>query len=602
MSLSLNTVYDDAPDASVTQVKFGFQFKEQNLLLNRERTENLANCLRRFGFACDKVAGIPAAKGSAKNIVREPETQVEFLDSEDGIIDKASLDLLSALQKAEYMVINKDQKYEINKVDRLENDPAVAPDGPRLQKVTLPNRIKVTCPIKIYIKRQRINLSELDVKWTDTRTKKVISTDLKFIPGPEFADKEIQLELSASKESGLKAGTVSAKTKVIAWNPNDVFAENRLKNFPKSEDNIRIISFNTLAPKFCRRSVFCEVAYPYCTQEDLEWSTRYPLIAKEVNTLSPDIACFQEVQMSTYQDGDWNDLFPASEYHMTLKAKKTENAIGLAQEGCVMAIKKSRFEVIKRYDFCITEEILNDGIYGSDDWKQKPWGPQVEEILKRLGQIAQICVAKEKRSGRMFVISNTHLFFHPKADHIRLLQVSKMAEKMKKIIDETGAIPIMCGDFNSKPSSCGYRYLTGEDIPANDSIWEEACWYEWGQKTKVEEDAENEQVPSTKEEEEDNDSEKKRQKREGDGYGFKSPLDLKDSNPGVEWTNVICGFNGCLDYILVDKSIEVKQTLDIPPLEEITSQYMGLPCRAYGSDHLAIATDIYIPPQELIEA
>lgn len=60
-------------------------------------------------------------------------------------------------------------------------------------------------------------------------------------------------------------------------------------------------------------------------------------------------------------------------------------------------------------------------------------------------------------SGKLLVVTNTHLYFHPKADLIRLLQMFvliKHVQSIAKRLEQTfGTKPAMiaCGDFNCVP-------------------------------------------------------------------------------------------------------------------------------------------------------
>ena len=73
-------------------------------------------------------------------------------------------------------------------------------------------------------------------------------------------------------------------------------------------------------------------------------------------------------------------------------------------------------------------------------------------------------------------MANTHLFFHPEADFIRLIQSiinAKYLEKLKhKLLNEESkqvkSVRILFGgDFNSDPPSHAFTYISNKSIPFN---------------------------------------------------------------------------------------------------------------------------------------
>ena len=78
--------------------------------------------------------------------------------------------------------------------------------------------------------------------------------------------------------------------------------------------------------------------------------------------------------------------------------------------------------------------------------------------------------------GEHMLLANTHLFFHPKADFIRLLQAMasiKYLEKLKFELQSTNKQIkklriIFGGDFNSDPPSKAFKYIFTQNIPIED--------------------------------------------------------------------------------------------------------------------------------------
>lgn len=88
-------------------------------------------------------------------------------------------------------------------------------------------------------------------------------------------------------------------------------------------------------------------------------------------------------------------------------------------------------------------------------------------------------VLKSKHNERLLLVANTHLYFHPDADHIRLLQfafamtyVENIYQTLKKTLNspsDSDIAIIFCGDFNSVPE-CGIYKLMTENFVPNDFV------------------------------------------------------------------------------------------------------------------------------------
>mmetsp|Transcript_9688 Transcript_9688/g.21849 ORF Transcript_9688/g.21849 Transcript_9688/m.21849 type:complete len:241 (-) Transcript_9688:104-826(-) len=83
---------------------------------------------------------------------------------------------------------------------------------------------------------------------------------------------------------------------------------------------------------------------------------------------------------------------------------------------------------------------------------------------------------------KSIVVANTHLFYHPMADHIRVLQAYAICHKLDEIRRE-GQYPdpvLICGDFNSGPLSGAVRLLTNRSVlPNENDCWKHLNVYRW---------------------------------------------------------------------------------------------------------------------------
>ena len=102
-----------------------------------------------------------------------------------------------------------------------------------------------------------------------------------------------------------------------------------------------------------------------------------------------------------------------------------------------------------------------ESMYGIHDLFERH--DEVRKVYKEsVGQIVQIVRLTPKQSSQScapkpknIVVANTHLFYHPMAAHIRVLQAYAICHKLDEIRRE-GQFPdpvLIVGDFNSSPLS-----------------------------------------------------------------------------------------------------------------------------------------------------
>lgn len=52
--------------------------------------------------------------------------------------------------------------------------------------------------------------------------------------------------------------------------------------------------------------------------------------------------------------------------------------------------------------------------------------PSLEDALGRISTVAHLATLEETGTGRRLVVGNTHLFYHPQAVHVRILQAHQL--------------------------------------------------------------------------------------------------------------------------------------------------------------------------------
>lgn len=76
------------------------------------------------------------------------------------------------------------------------------------------------------------------------------------------------------------------------------------------------------------------------------------------------------------------------------------------------------------------------------------------------------------------------------------------------------------------------------------------------------------------------------------GMEMSHDLDLESACGTPDYTNFVTGFQGCLDYIFIEKNgLKAKSIVPMPTHQEVT-QNTALPNTVFPSDHIALVCDI----------
>jgi mRNA deadenylase 3'-5' endonuclease subunit Ccr4 len=81
--------------------------------------------------------------------------------------------------------------------------------------------------------------------------------------------------------------------------------------------------------------------------------------------------------------------------------------------------------------------------------------PDLKDILGgKLGTIAQIVICRNELNPRnLFVLANTHLYYHEKADYLRLLQLAVITSTVERVVEDlrSGADALRLSGLGDKP-------------------------------------------------------------------------------------------------------------------------------------------------------
>ncbi|KAL2745648.1 hypothetical protein V1477_006039 [Vespula maculifrons] len=375
---------------------------------------------------------------------------------------------------------------------------------------------------------------------------------------PNASDIGYRLKLNCTPRNETESGPsieVESK-KVVEAGPGNCPFDTRhmFTKFKLTGKSFRVTSYNILANVYASTSYSKENLFPYCPEYALEIDYRKQLILKELIGFNSDIICLQEVDNKIYD----NDLMPTLSL---LQYKSMFNTKSESSEGLAIFFNEERFEQLS-FDCTVighNTEMPKFALIWSKIQNEKV----KKRFLQRNTTAQVIALRSRERPLDVLVIANTHLYFHPDADHIRLLQayyillyIENLIEKIKQEHPQSNVSILLCGDFNSVPECGIYQLMTENYIPENYKDWS----------SNLEETVK--------------------------GVSLTYNVRFASACGTPIYTNYTPEFSGCLDYIFYEKNkLEVEQVIPLPNDEEL-ALYVGLPSIVLPSDHISLCADL----------
>ncbi|CCH60830.1 hypothetical protein TBLA_0D03300 [Henningerozyma blattae CBS 6284] len=220
-----------------------------------------------------------------------------------------------------------------------------------------------------------------------------------------------------------------------------------------------LMTYNCLAQAMIRREVFSD------SGPALKWFRRSKVLMNEITYYNPDILCLQEIDDFQYENF-WKDQLESNLNMNTFYYKQK-----IKHHGVLIAWKKSIFKQVDHmvvdFDDVKTSNIArrtitrNIAMYVALKFNDEFITKNFPNLLHSFDQ-----------NDIGFIISTTHLFWHPFGTFERTRQCYILLEKMKKFIDilnvkdhlKTHWYPFICGDFNSTPRDAPYLSMTSKPI------------------------------------------------------------------------------------------------------------------------------------------
>ncbi|XP_045471233.1 2',5'-phosphodiesterase 12 isoform X1 [Harmonia axyridis] len=387
------------------------------------------------------------------------------------------------------------------------------------------------------------NIDESDFTWYSSKdrkfwTEQVCTPKHKSLEGPT-----VEVECTSKVQAG--PGHCPFETR-------HQFTQNKT-----SQKGFRVVTYNILADLYCDSDYTRTVLHPYCPPYALHLDYRKQLILKELMGYNADIICLQEVDRKVFNH-DLTPFFSRLGYEGDYAIKGGEVA-----EGVASFFNLEKFTKLESSRIVFSEHIDKDQIFFHIWEKISENKPLVTRIKDLKSTLQVVLLESRHKENELILVANTHLYFHPDADHIRLIQgglaisyIQSCLDNFKTKYTNKRISVLFCGDFNSVPECGIYKLFTTGSVP------EDFIDYSSNK---------DEEVKNLKLEQ-------------------NIPLDSACGTP--QFTNFTSGFADCLDYIFYQKTnLKITQVVPLPSNEELT-QYTALPSIVAPSDHVALISDL----------
>lgn len=244
------------------------------------------------------------------------------------------------------------------------------------------------------------------------------------------------------------------------------FTSNRLQG-----SKFRVVHYNLLADYYADSDYTRAELFPYCPPYALNIDYRKQLFIKELIGYNGDIMCLCEVDQKVF-DLDLMPVFGDRGYDGVIQLK------GSTAEGLATIFNQDRFELVEKRGMNLGDNVPKLPEFAAI-WENVKGNEALQKRLVDRSTALQVTLLRMKNvPNKMILIANTHLYFAPDADHIRLLQaglamahLERVIKEVKEMHSEDEVALIFCGDFNSVPECGIYKLMTEKFVPADYLDW-----------------------------------------------------------------------------------------------------------------------------------
>lgn len=352
-------------------------------------------------------------------------------------------------------------------------------------------------------------------------------------------------------------------------------------DLPQSRDDdaaptetFNALSYNVLGEHYATQSM-----YGYTPSWALSWEYRKEFILQEVMSYGADICCLQEVVAEQYEEyflhhlsqQDYEGVFWPKSRSKTMRDEERRRV-----DGCATFFKANKFALIEKQLIEFNQIAL-----------QRPDFKKTEDMFNRVmtkDNIAVVTLLENKDSGSRLIVVNVHIHWDPVFRDVKLVQVAMLMDELDKIAERFAKFPpklnvapgfpaapkytsgsqiptMICGDFNSEPSSGVYDYMSTGSLSGDH---EDFMNHTYGRYT-------------------------------AEGMTHRFALKSAYANIGeLPFTNYTPNFEGIIDYVWYNQNALAVTGL----LGEVEKGYLekvvGFPNAHFPSDHICILSEFRV--------
>lgn len=137
----------------------------------------------------------------------------------------------------------------------------------------------------------------------DSSSLQIINKSYVYWPSEDDVGHRLLIECTPASEKSI--GTLSFSVSPIVTNGPGINPITRRHLFTSSRlaalDELRVVTYNTLAEPFTSSTYAHEILYPYCDPSALDINYRQCLIVHELLGYNADVLCLQEVDLKSFQ-------------------------------------------------------------------------------------------------------------------------------------------------------------------------------------------------------------------------------------------------------------------------------------------------------------
>ncbi|CRG94267.1 endonuclease/exonuclease/phosphatase family protein, putative [Plasmodium gallinaceum] len=558
-------------------IELYFNYKELKFL--RKKEENLKSLINRLTLNLKKLEKKKKQLNKKKNKNKEQTedspnktvNSIQFFDSENNLIDENDT-LKDIADKLNYVIID-NLKISIFK------------DLYDLKQIYVSMDVYNNHPI-IPVNLPLDKINEYVYYWIDSTDKNVVkSYELFYIPNKDEISKKIQLVIYDKKNPFFFYVTEQTQVNHNEFEEELIIKGNRYIDFKKTHDDnnniIRIMSYNILAPIYTNTKYAMEYMFKNIEPRYLKTNYRSHLLIYDIN-YDLDIISLQEV--SEYLHSNLFTVYLHEKFYSYYKPKSNHG-----NDGCSLFVNKKKFSLIEHRNYEFSEVIKKKELKDVYDVFIN-LSENLEEIINGIKTVFQIGIYLHKNTQCVFIIANTHFYFHSLADHIRAMQSYSILYILHTLKNECEqkylktAYVILNGDFNTTFDSDVFHFFEGKDITSNSEIWKNAKLFkkEFDDLNKYPKLFDLKNTYSSHD-------------INGPFLNRKKFLSLYSAykKKDISYTNWNNNFIEVLDHIFLSPDIKVRKILKGIDQNNF-AKYKGLVSPIHPSDHLPIAAEIEI--------